>query len=173
MTVFLFYVNAYDMPLTDNEAHALKLEYAAALLRQPDTPEGAYNAAFAVCGENKSLALQIGRDWPKDATVKAEKEKLLNSGESSKFLPSKDAQAKDIYAMACDSKLDGETRLKAHRLYAEIRGNITKPEAPATGMQVLNQGVMIVKSHGTDEEWEQTAMAEQRRLMSQGHASVN
>jgi hypothetical protein len=143
----------------------LKYDYAANLLRYNDP----FKAAFATTPD-AGLALQIGRDWPRDPVVTTEMEKLLAGGDAKNFLPTKEAQAKNIYALAENEKVGVEDRLKAHRLYAEVMGFIEKPNAGNT-TNILNQGVMIVKDHGSDEQWQENARAQQRKLTA--NASVN
>jgi hypothetical protein len=155
------------MVLNDQERDKLKLEYAANLLRFPDDP---FKAAFCTTPDN-GLALQIGRDWPRDAFVQAQMDKLMSSTDASNFLPTKESQARDIYAIASDVKTPIEDRLKAHRLYAEVRGFIEKPSQSGGGINILTQGVMIVKDQGSDQDWAQKAKEQQRTLI--GHATVN
>lgn len=140
---------------------ALKSDFAANLLRTPDDP---FKAAFATTADT-GLALQIARNWMNDPHVKAEQEKLLRSVDAKQFLPTKEEQAKDIYAIATNAQNAPEDRLKAHRLYAEVMGFIEKP-VPGGTMNVLNQGVMIVREAANDEEWQEKAEAQQRALTS-------
>lgn len=138
---------------------SLKHDFAANLLRYPDDP---FKAAFATTPET-GIALQIARDWPRDPVVQAEQDRLLTTGDAKSFLPTKEAQAKDIYALATSVAVADEDRLKAHRLYAEIMGFIEKPISGST-TNILNQGVMIVRDAGSDEQWQEKASAHQRLL---------
>jgi hypothetical protein len=138
----------------------LKLEFAANLLRNNND---AAKAAFATT-PNVGFALQMAHKWPLDPVVIAEKDRLLISPDAKSFLPSKEIQAQDIYAMATNAKFDPDDRLKAHRLYAEIMAFIEKP-VPGTTTNILNQGVMIVKDAGTDADWQAKASEQQRALV--------
>lgn len=142
----------------DNEA--LKRDFAANLLRCNDDP---WKAGFAT-HPDAGIALQMARDWPRDPFVIAEKAKLLSSSDAKTFLPTKELQAKDIYAMATNATIETEDRLKAHRLYAEIMGFIEKP-TPGIQNNILNQGVMIVKDAGSDADWQEKASSQQRTLV--------
>lgn len=144
----------------------LKKDFAANLLRHPDD---AFKAAFATT-DDTALALQIARNWLHDPVVKAEQDRLLNSTDSKQFLPTKEAQAFDIYRIATCEQVETEDRLKAHRLYAEIMGFIEKP-LPGNQTNILNQGVMIVREAASDDEWQEKAEAQQRTLTA--HATVN
>jgi hypothetical protein len=153
--------------MNDQERDSLKRDFAANLLRYRDDPA---KAAFATTPD-VGLALQIARDWPKDGFVQTQMDKLLSSIDATNFLPTKESQARDIYAIAVDAKNPIEDRLKAHRLYAEVRGFIEKPSQSGGGINILTQGVMIVKDQGTDQEWAAKAKEQQRTLI--GHATVN
>lgn len=137
----------------------LKHDFAANLLRYPDDP---FKAAFATTPET-GIALKIAREWPLDPVVKAEQDRLLTTGDAKSFLPTKEAQAKDVYALATSEMIETEDRLKAHRLYAEIMGFIEKP-VPGNTTNILNQGVMVVKDQGTNDQWEEKALKQQRAL---------
>lgn len=148
------------------EKNALKLKFAASLLRHPQDYDA---AAFAVT-DDTGLALQIARLWPDDPVVKGEQERLLLGGEGRSFLPTKEVQARRVYDEATSQKNTTDDRLKAHRLYAELMSYIEKPIA--TNVNILNQqNVMVVKDHGSDEDWEKGLQKQQRTLT--GNASVN
>lgn len=137
----------------------LKRDFAAALLRNDGDP---FKAAFSISSDS-GFCLQIARVWKDDPFVVAEQEKLLNSNDAKSFLPSKEQQARAIYAMASDEKTEPEDRLRAHKLYAEIMEHIPKPTT-GMGVNILNQGVMIVKDAGSDADWEDKAARHQRAL---------
>lgn len=144
----------------------LKRDFAAHWLRYPDDP---FKAAFLTTPDT-GQALQIAKNWVKDPVVLAAKDALLLSSDALNYLPTKEQQCKDIYALATDTRQDAEDRLKAHRLYAEVRGFIEKPVGGST-TNILNQGVMIVRDAGTDEQWQEKAAIQQRTLIAD--ASVN
>lgn len=141
-----------------------KLAYAKQLLLTPHDP---FKAAFALFPDKSDAgrALQIGHTWPADEFVKAEQQRLLSTGDARQFLPTKEAQAKAIYALTENDHEPLEDRLKAHRLYAELMGFIEKPAA-GNQVNILNQGVMIVRDQGSDEQWEEKAINQQRTLIA-------
>lgn len=152
-----------------------KKAFAKAWL-QLDNP---FQAALSLFPDSAGIALQLAHLWINDPEVKIEKERLLNDGgaEAKTVLPSKEKQALAVWALANDEKRPTEERLKAHRLYAELRSFIEKPAA-AGGTNILNQGVMIIKDHGSDEEWERRASEQQQQLISpaktiDGDATIN
>jgi hypothetical protein len=125
-----------------------------------------FQAALQVCGDpsNTGLALQLQQDLVNDEFVKSEKVRLLNGKDAVDLLPSKEKQAKDIYDLATNQNIAVEDRLKAHRLYAELRSFIEKPAQGGNTTNILNKGVMIVKDHGTEDEWESKVMRQQASL---------
>lgn len=150
------------------EVEGQKRAFAEQLLRNDGD---AFKAAFAVFGDpaQTGIALQIARTWVNDAFVVAEQARLLATSEAKTFLPSKEQQARDIYTLAMNEKNAPEERLKAHRLYAEIMGHIEKERA--AGLTLVNQGVMLVRDAGTDADWQEKAVRQQRTLTA--NATVN
>jgi hypothetical protein len=146
------------------DIHAIKLQFAAQLLKHEND---AHKAAFATV-DDPGLALQLARMFD-DPVVVAERQRLLGSSDAKSFLPNKSKQLVDIYALATDKMQTAEDRIKAHRLYAEISGFIEKPQSGA-GINVLNQGVMIVRDHGDDSDWEEKTIQQQRTLTGHGSA---
>jgi hypothetical protein len=142
----------------------LKSKFAEELLKQGNAPDAAYQAAFITMG-SVGLALQVAGSWCTDPFVLEEKLRLLKENGVRSYLPTKEQQAADIYKMALDQKLDEEIRLKAHRLYAEIMGNIEKPAQPSAGLNLFATNVMVVKDLGTTPDWEQKAVEQQHKLI--------
>jgi hypothetical protein len=140
---------------------ALKQAFAEALLRTPDDP---FKAAFSVTTDN-GLACQIATNWPKDREVAQFQVALIEEKGAKTFLPDKEQQARDVYKIAEAPNLDPEVKLKAHRLYAEIMGHIQDAKHSG-GVQIANFGVMVVKEKGSDDEWEQSAVVQQRNLIA-------
>jgi hypothetical protein len=101
-----------------------KEAFAAAWLREPD----AFKAAVAVVGaSNAGRALQIAATWVFDDYVLQHKADLKEEFGEDYFLPTKADTARKALEVF-DTMRDGETKLKALRLYAEIMGHIAKPE---------------------------------------------
>lgn len=144
----------------DNEIENKRL-FAKYLIRTPDNPFAAAKVVFPA-QDQVGIALEVAQRWVSDAFVLAEQDKLLSTYDAKAYLPTKEMQAKDIYAIAKDDKVATEDRLKAHKQYSELMGFIEKP-APNGQINVM-QGVIIVKDHGSDDEWEKQAVAHQRAL---------
>jgi len=142
-----------------------KRAFAAAWLRKPDKP---FEAASSVISDT-GLALQAATTWVNDHFVKQCQIELIEQFGVEKFIPNDVDQLNDIWTIASNTKVDNEVRLKAHELYAKIRqGYFHKPLAIGSQTNILNQGVMVVNNHGTDEEWEQSCIAQQQELIANG-----
>lgn len=145
----------------------LKVRFAEALLREPNSDP--FKAALTIPGIDPTTAMQIAYKWANDEDVIAAQQKLLSDEYLSiDILPSKAKQARDIYLIASSDKIDAETRLKAHRLYAEIRSFIEKPDKTTINIPVSHSNVMIVPEHANDDEWEKHAIKQQKRLTTNG-----
>lgn len=143
-----------------------KKRFAQALLECEEMP---YKAALVTFPEKELLGIgmQVASEWASDPYVLTEKARLLGNSGGTDFLPSKAQQARDIYAIATATTNSPEDRIKAHRLYAEMQNFIDKG---AGALNILNQGVMIVRSQGSDEEWEKKTTEQQRTLTGDSSA---
>jgi hypothetical protein len=152
--------------MREDQILQLKTHFAMALLKNNDP----YAAAFAVFpSEEVSMASEASRRWPLDKFVMSEMERLKKEGFGIDNVD-KDTQAYDIYKIASDDQVDVEFRLKAHDLYAKIRGHI---ERPAVNNGIINNSnkVMVIRmpthNDGTaysEEEWEQQSSLAQKTL---------
>lgn len=137
-----------------------KRQFAELLLKSPGDPFAAANALFPA---NIQRAMRVAMEWPNDPEViEAQKEMLDDSGEMG-FLPTKGDLARLVWDMAKNTALDVEDRIKASKLYAEIRGFVEKP---STGpiVNVSQNRVMVIQSQGSDDEWSQKLANQQRAL---------
>lgn len=144
-----------------------KRQFAAALLK---TPNDAFKAAITVFGDDTSTALSIYLRWSQDPEVIGYMRELEEEMGELHFLPTKAQLARMAYEIGQDSKLHVEDRLKALRLYADVRGFIEKQAPVINNNLITNNKVMLVKDHGSNEAWEQAAMSQQHRLIE--HASA-
>lgn len=143
----------------------LKRAFALELLHTPKNPFG---AAQRVLGfEDAGRCMRIYRLWEADPEVRAFKEEFLAELGEDVGLASKRDQSIDIYAMASNENLDPELRIKAHKLYADVRGFIDKPSTTVNANVQINQNrVMIIQDHGSNEAWAAKAAAHQKQLLA-------
>lgn len=150
------------MALDQLQLAELKTRFAIALLNEPSSDP--FKAAMSLGDIDTPTALQLAYKWQHDPEVLAEQKRILSDKTTAQaFLPTKEQQARDVYCLANNDKIDVETRLKAHRLYAELRSFIEKPDTKIN-IPIVGSNVMIITDHGSDDEWEQKASAYQKKL---------
>lgn len=138
----------------------LKPEYAAFLVQQPDP----FIAAQMLIPTNIGVAAWVAGNWATDPEVLAERDRIKKEiGET--LLPDKTQLAELVWEIATQKYAMTEDRIKAAKLYAEIRGFITKA-APVAINNNMSSKVIYQKDHGTDEQWESEAEKQQRELLS-------
>lgn len=113
-----------EAPVFENE-QALKLAFAASLMRSPDDP---FKAALAVidASRNAGPAMYAANYWPFDPDVKAEVERLREEKGELAFLPTKADLARSLWEKAHGERTSNDDFVKIARLYAEILDFIPK-----------------------------------------------
>lgn len=153
------------------ELKEMKRRFAAEILRKPGN---AFEAALS-CGLDTGAALRASVEWLNDEEVLAFKQQLLEDNERGElaFLPSKAEAARLAWDLANAGPFI-EDRLKALKLYSDILGYIEKPSAVNVNNNVTNNRVMVVKDHGSNENWEENMRRQQAELTkeSSGNAST-
>lgn len=151
-----------DTP-ADDEA-ALKARFALAMMKQPQDLEGRFKAALSITPDT-GQALMMANRWPNDPVVIAEVLRLTE-GEAEGSLDhigTKAELTRELLQRA-RAEYDGDIAHKFYKLYADVRGFVTKPDTNVN-VQVNNNKVMIVKDLGTDADWEARAQKQQRALI--------
>ena len=140
---------------------------ARALAKNPGDPF----PVLLELGMTTGDALWMLANYKTDPEVIDERERILTERPELQLesLPTK----VDAAALAWDMAFRGplEDRLKALRLYADIRGYIEKPAATNVNTTVVNR-VMKYKDHGNDEDWEAKARKQQAELIKDASGPV-
>ena len=138
--------------------YELKSQYAALLLKFPDDP---FKAAKILFEPDWGKSLMVAREWPSDPFVIEQKKAILSEHGETSFLPTKSEIARELHAIA---RLENDTdyRLKAYELFSKIMGFIEKPGA--TFNNISQNNVMIVKDHGSDDQWADACLEQQKTL---------
>lgn len=147
------------------ELLALKERFAELTLREPD----AFKVALVLFPNDTGRALRIANEWPNDPQVKEIRQSFVDAEEDGEtaFLPSKADACRLAWNIARDADKFTEDRLKALRLYGEMRGYIEKPAAVTVNNNTnVAMRVLVVKDHGTNDEWEQKLRSQQKRLIN-------
>lgn len=146
-----------------------KKKFALELLKNPHDP---YACAVVVFGDDTASAIAFSYRWQKDYEVLRYQEEYREEHGSINFLPDKSVTAQAIWDIATNAITQTDDKLKALRLYAEVRNFIEKPNTNNNIAVNLSQNrVMIVKDHGSDEDWEEQCQAQQMRLVEDATAS--
>jgi len=137
-----------------------KRRFAELILKSPADP---FPSALVIYPDNVQRAMHAAMNWPKDPEVLAIINELQGEQGEMGFLPSKADLGRLVWDMAKNPGLDVDDRIKAAKLYAEIRGFVEK--APVGPVVNINQNrVMVIESQGTDDEWSARLAAQQRTL---------
>jgi hypothetical protein len=141
----------------------LKDAFAAALLRQPNDP---FRAALQIFGSDTRRALQVSQEWVCDLYVLSKQAELLEAMGEDAFLPNKAMTARRIWDLA-NTTTDTRDKIAALKLYAEVRSYIEKPGDKINTNLTINQNrVMVIKDHGSDDDWERRAGEQQMKLVA-------
>lgn len=131
-------------------------------------------AAREVMPHNRAFQLFMAANWPKDEYVLIARDRLIAKHGHAFFLPSLyDVAAQTARLMQTAPTVDEQ--LRATKLYADLMGMITAANANVTvnnNTTVDNRKVMIVRDHGTDDAWQAKVLANQRRLIAEGNATI-
>lgn len=156
-------MNATDSALTTETSELeQKKRFAIELLRNPSEE---FKAALAVFPDDTGKALLVSNRWPSDPEVIALKEMAIDELGDMHFLPTKADLAREAWNIAVAPTVPVDDRLKAMRLYGDIRGYIEKQGTVVNNNVLTNNKVMVVKSHASPEEWEQRLVEQQKQLI--------
>lgn len=151
--------------MSDNH---LKTKFAVALLKHGE----AFKAGLDVFGADTQAALHAATHWIHDQFVLSEKERVLNDEEGGEMalLPSKAELARKVWDMATneEKKVDFRDRLEALKFYGTLRNFVERPKEAGSGdtTNVVAQNVMIVRDHGSSDQWEAKLREQQRTLIA-------
>lgn len=109
-------------------------------------------------------------DLPYDPLVNETIDELITKFGHEHFLPGKHELAAKIFDVA-ESARETDDKVKALKLYADVMGYVEKPGTVVNNnlSQTVNK-VMVLREHGSEEEWEARLVEQQRRL---SHASTS
>lgn len=145
-----------------------KKRFAIELLKSPNEP---YKAATAVFGADTGKALVASSRWPRDPDVVQFMDEALSDLGDMHFLPSKADLARVAWELANSPLTHVEDRLKAMRLYADVRGFIEKQGITVNNNVLTNNKVMVIKDHGDTAQWEQRLLEQQTKLIDDAAAN--
>lgn len=142
-----------------NDESKFKAAFAALLLENPANP---FQAACGVFPDDNRRALWVATHWLNDEEVRKEMNRLRSKGADLDALPTKADLARSIWELT--EKGLYEDRIKALKLYAEVRGFVEK--AAPVSVNVNNNRVMVIRDQGTNEQWESKVAKQQADLLN-------
>jgi hypothetical protein len=149
-----------------------KRKFAALARQRPANRSGYFEAACLVFPDavDDALALRATDEWPRDRIVIEEMARLAKA-ESAEELPTAEQQARDVYRLASDETKGIDDRLKAHKLYAEMRGHIKRPGDAGANVYIDNRRVMLMPPAANSvDDWESLATGHQAKLVNDASA---
>jgi hypothetical protein len=150
-----------------DELDAKKREFAKHLIRRPNEP---FKAAAYIYPDQANIGnrLIVAHDWPNDPIVIMEMDRLLMDDTVS-IMPTKNQIAFEVYSVGMKSS-DDEVKIKALKLYCDINGHTSTNNT--INIQNNNKtvgtqnSVMLIKDHGTNENWEDRLLEQQHKLLN-------
>lgn len=144
-----------------------KKRFAIELLKDPNDP---FKAALRVFGQDTGMALRASSTWPTDVDVIKFTEEAVGELGDLHFLPSKADLAREAWTLATSANVPVDDRLKAMRLYGDVRGFIEKQGTIINNNVLTNNKVMLVKDHGSTDNWEERLIEQQAKLIDDANA---
>ena len=147
-----------------------KRRFAVELLKSPSDP---FKAALAVFAPDTGTAMAKASVWPSDPEVKGYMTEALEEVGDMHFLPGKADLSRAIWDIVANNTLSVDDRLKAMRLYGDLRGFIEKQGTIINNNNNMTSNkVMLVKSHESNEAWEQKLVQQQQGLIADATKSI-
>ena len=124
------------------DVDAQKELFAIAWLQYPDDP---FKAGLAVFPGEAGLAMNAAQSWVMDPVVLAKKAAVITEVGEESFLPTKVDLARAVWDLARNDKCANEEKIKAYKLYGEIRGFIQGPNSKVQHNLSIDLGEIVNK----------------------------
>lgn len=145
-----------------DQEQKLKSAFAAELLKTPNDP---FKAGLAVFGADTGKALRAAHEWFKDAFVIEEMTRLRAEGfEAFDKEELRDKLITNLLQIVEGERTLADDRIKAAKVIGELKGLIEKPSTTINNNVVTANKVMVVKDHGTVDDWEKRLRKQQDGL---------
>lgn len=140
----------------------LKKRYAEVLATMPADP---FAAALQLFPGETAKALQTASELARDPEVLRQMDAIAQDKGEEALLPSKADLCREVWERMKKAEEERDFANLA-RLYGDIRGFIQRPNEANQMVNVIEQKVMIVKDHGTNDEWEDKLKKQQHNLIN-------
>ena len=115
---------------------------------------------------DRNQAILVYMDWYNDPMIAAFMERHCGLTEDESSTPSREQLIKDIYKMTKGRHTSDRDKLTAYSIICDIEGHIQP--AVQTNIQMntnVQKNVMVVESHGNDDQWKGSLIEQQKQLM--------
>lgn len=147
---------------------SLKPKYAALLLKEKEP----FDAALRLSPDNTGVALWCATNWTNDPEVVEEMARLKGESDAVKSIATKYDLARLYWNMANDEKIEPKDRLTAAEKFGAVAGIYDPKQNNNMNINVdAAPRVMIVKDHGSNDDWEVRAATQQRELTGGKHVA--
>jgi hypothetical protein len=158
-----------ELIIVENEDEQ-KRRFAAEMLRHPDQ---LFKFAMEITGRNPGKAMWIVDHWPHDPLVQQYRSEAIEEFGELHFLPGKAELARKIWEIVESSAHLIEDRLRAMRLYADVRGYIESPATVINNNNMVSNKVMFVTEFENAGAWENRVASQQAKLIEDAASTVN
>lgn len=135
--------------------------FAARLLKVGADP---FKIAFEMFPNNTSRALWVANYWPADADVIESMQAIRDADKTGESLLPSEADFKMLLWRRMQGA-DNDELAKLSKIYAETSGFVKK-ESGVTVNNNFVPKVIVIKDHGSVDQWESTAQKQQRDLLN-------
>lgn len=142
---------------------ALMKRYAAEQLRDPGRD---IHIALGLIPDAPIAAAAVNV-WNNDPIVIQERLRLQEEHGQRAELPTKETIALEILALARAEKHSVPDRLKAYDQYNQMMQYIGRNANQPGSVNIFSNKVMLLKDHGSNDDWEARAVAQQSGLVKQ------
>lgn len=147
-----------------------KKRYGQALAACPDD---AFKAALTLYPADAGRALVVAREWHGDPLVIETRDEAIAAALADDGpVIGKSGVAQMLLDIAREKLTDAKDRIAALDKINEMYGYKTATEGAGGNTYIDNRSVMIVKDHGTDDEWSAKLRAQQERLVADASQPV-
>ncbi len=148
--------------MTEQELIEYKKQFASEWLKCPNDP---FKAALAVFGVDTGSALRAAQEWPKDGFVIAEQARLQAEGfEVYKPEELRNKLITELLKIVENEKAYADDKIKAADQIGKLKALHPKQETNINNNVITANKVMLVRDHGSNEDWEHKLREQQRSL---------
>lgn len=146
------------------EFQELKIAFARLLFLDPGNP---FECGRKIFPDHTGFACMAAVEWKNDPAVIEEMERLALETPVENLIATKQEAMKNAWNMANDSSINPKERVAYLRLFAEMAEYMPEKSSVKNVQknEVINR-VMVVKDHGSDEDWEAKVAEQQRKLIN-------